>query len=138
MIMTMEAEYERNFELFPSPERIDKLEESMENLLDVVNERDRAYNLLEHGVTGEAGNRWVFNQLGIGGWRRCTEHYIPLHYNKNFHCRFNGPWQNKYLRLLRETRLRVSYRKMKSKERKIKKLAEAFPHLKGKLDNDEF
>ena len=134
----MEAEYERNFELFPSPERMDKLEESMENLLDVVNERDRAYNLLEHGVTGEAGSRYVFNQLGIGTWRRCTEHYIPLHYNKSFQNKFNGPWQNKYLRLLRETRLRLSHRKILAKERKINNLTTAFPHLKGKLDNDDF
>ncbi|ESO07381.1 hypothetical protein HELRODRAFT_125085, partial [Helobdella robusta] len=84
MLMTMEAEYNRQCELFPSPERLEKVEESMENILDVVRERNRAYNLLETGKTGEPERRWVYNQLGIGGWRTCTEHYIPLYMNFKF------------------------------------------------------
>lgn len=94
--------------------------------------------IISQTLAGEAGKRWVFNQLGIGGWRKCTEHYIPLHFNKSFINQFNGPWQNKYLRLLRETRLRMSNKKRKMREVKINKLTAAFPHLKGKLDNDEF
>ena len=37
----------------PNPERIDKVEESMENLEKVVRERNRAYYELETGKTGE-------------------------------------------------------------------------------------
>lgn len=37
----------------PNPERLDKVEESMENLETVVRERNKAYWLLEVGETGE-------------------------------------------------------------------------------------
>lgn len=69
-LLTMEEEYRYQHELFPSPERIDKVsntfrlleddssfslqvEESMRNIMTIVRERDIAYNLLETGKTGE-------------------------------------------------------------------------------------
>ena len=61
-----------------------QLEESMENLLDVVSERDRAYHLLETGETGEPGERVAINQLGLHYIRRCQEHYVPLEYSRKF------------------------------------------------------
>jgi len=49
MVMTMQHyHWEKNI-YFPNPERIDKVEESMENVLEVVRERDEAYTLLEKG-----------------------------------------------------------------------------------------
>ena len=41
-----------------------QVEESMENLLEVVAERDRAYHLCEEGVTGELGERQAIDPLG--------------------------------------------------------------------------
>ncbi|CAF4976935.1 unnamed protein product, partial [Rotaria magnacalcarata] len=41
----MEEEYRYQRELFPNPERIDKVEESMRNIMSVTRERDIAYNL---------------------------------------------------------------------------------------------
>lgn len=47
MLLTMEEYGKQELKLFPSPERIDKVEDSMENLEAVVRERNKAYHLLE-------------------------------------------------------------------------------------------
>lgn len=57
MLLTMEHECKEKMELFPSPERLDKVKESMENLEEVVRERNRAYYELETGETGERPGR---------------------------------------------------------------------------------
>ena len=41
--MTMEQAYKEAVEKFPNPERLDKVEESMDNIESVVRERNRAY-----------------------------------------------------------------------------------------------
>ena len=43
MLMTMEHAYKEAVEKFPNPERLDKVEESMDNIESVVRERNRAY-----------------------------------------------------------------------------------------------
>lgn len=53
MLLTMEEECKDEVRLFPSPERLDKVEDSMKNLETVVRERNRAYYQLEMGETGE-------------------------------------------------------------------------------------
>ena len=65
MLLTMEHECNDQMELFPSPERIDKVKISMENLETVVRERNKAYHLLETGDIGERPQRLVANNLGI-------------------------------------------------------------------------
>lgn len=65
MLLTMEYECKQQVELFPSPERIDKVELSMSNLETVVRERNKAYHLLETGTDGERPGRMVNNQLGM-------------------------------------------------------------------------
>lgn len=65
MLLTMEHECKDKVELFPSPERLDKVNMSMEHLETVVRERNRAYNMLETGVNGERPGRVVHNQLGM-------------------------------------------------------------------------
>lgn len=56
MLLTMAEAATKQTELFPSPERIDRVEESMRNLEDVVRERNKAYWELEVGE-GETGER---------------------------------------------------------------------------------
>ncbi|XP_023218688.1 39S ribosomal protein L47, mitochondrial-like isoform X1 [Centruroides sculpturatus] len=64
MLLTMQHAAKTECELFPSPERIDKVEESMENLEEVIRERNRAYYELE---TGENGERpWEMRRDEIG------------------------------------------------------------------------
>lgn len=65
MLLTMEEDAKQEIRLFPSPERIDKVEESMENLETVVRERNRAYHLLETGETGERPKKMERSALGL-------------------------------------------------------------------------
>lgn len=65
MLLTMEEYGKQELKLFPSPERIDKVEDSMENLEAVVRERNKAYHLLETGETGERPKRMERSALGL-------------------------------------------------------------------------
>ncbi|KAF0291082.1 39S ribosomal protein L47, mitochondrial [Amphibalanus amphitrite] len=80
MLLTTEHYYEKmEKELFPSPERIDKVEESMKNLEQVVKERNKAYWQLEVS-SAEDGCRPVRrerNQFGVMVDRPLTEHVEP-------------------------------------------------------------
>lgn len=137
MIMTMEEEFKRECELFPSPERLEKVEESMENLLDVITERDRTINLLETGEDGLPGKRWTYNQLGIGFWRKCREYLKPLSEmfpDKNPTIPGRGAWQFKYLRLMREKRLSERSFKKRMQRYEDIKLEKAFPSLRLRSD----
>lgn len=60
----MEAACKNTQEVFPNPERLDKVEDSMMNLETVVRERNRAYHMLETGETGERPAELVTNQIG--------------------------------------------------------------------------
>ncbi|CAH1976178.1 unnamed protein product [Acanthoscelides obtectus] len=65
MLLTMEQEAKDRVRLFPSPERLDKVEESMENLESVVRERNKAYHMLETGETGERPGKMETGYFGI-------------------------------------------------------------------------
>lgn len=65
MLLTMEHECNEKMELFPNPERLDKVDISMENLEAVVRERNRAYHLLETGETGEVRSETKINAFGL-------------------------------------------------------------------------
>ena len=69
MLKTMEEYYKDECETFPSPERIDKVEQSMKNLEEVVRERNKAYWELQvgEGTTGERPK--VFRRDIFGRWR---------------------------------------------------------------------
>lgn len=73
----MEEEAKREVRLFPSPERIDKVEESMENLEVVVRERNKAYHLLETGETGERPGAMQTSALGLKFYYKYHERPIP-------------------------------------------------------------
>ncbi|KAG8262175.1 39S ribosomal protein L47, mitochondrial [Homalodisca vitripennis] len=64
MLMSMEHECKEAFEVFPNPERLDKVKESMHNLEEVVIERNKAYHELETGETGIRPAKTVTNQIG--------------------------------------------------------------------------
>lgn len=65
MLKTMEHEADVKFELFPSPERYDKVQDSMNNIETVVRERNKAYYKLEVGTDGERPGRVVPNRIGM-------------------------------------------------------------------------
>jgi len=64
MLMTMEEASKDAYEIFPNPERLDKVQNSMNNLEIVVRERNQAYHMLETGETGERPGKLVYNRLG--------------------------------------------------------------------------
>jgi len=112
----------------------------MENLLDVVAERDVAYSELETGESCEPGRRWAYNELGIGYWRRCKPHLVPLFMNTYFRgtTSLSGSWQNQYIRLWREKLFTKRILKLKGLRGKHKAYAEKFPDAKLETDLSEF
>lgn len=64
MLMTMEEVCKDESKIFPNPERLDKVKDSMNNLESIVRERNRAYHMLETGETGERPGKLVYNCLG--------------------------------------------------------------------------
>ncbi|KAJ9600854.1 hypothetical protein L9F63_000966 [Diploptera punctata] len=84
MLLTMEEECKQQVRLFPNPERIDKVEESMKNLEKVVLERNEAYFMLETGKTGGRPGYVKIGALGLRHFYRETEHLIPKFMNKKW------------------------------------------------------
>lgn len=68
MLLTMQEQCQEKGFLFPNEERIEKVEESMENLEKVVRERNRAYFQLEVGERSSAEQPRVFRRGPFGLW----------------------------------------------------------------------
>lgn len=65
MLLTMEQDAKDQTRLFPSPERLDKVEMSMENLEAVIRERNKAYHELETGEPGERPGKLMKSAFGL-------------------------------------------------------------------------
>ncbi|GLV39246.1 mitochondrial ribosomal protein L47 [Carabus blaptoides fortunei] len=133
MLLTMEYECSEKAQLFPSPERLDKVKESMENLEEVVRERNKAYHLLETGETGERPTEVVTNQLGLRFRYRHTEHLIPKELNFTWKSRHNfnprGHAVSKFLLHYRE-KLYNEKRKQRNRDRNhVIGLLKRFPNM---------
>ena len=78
----------------PNPERIDKVEMSMENLEDVVRERNKAFFQLEVGTSGERER--VFRQDCFGRIvpYKKVEHAMPYHMNTGYRKKLKFRYQN--------------------------------------------
>lgn len=133
MLLTMEHECNEKMELFPSPERLDKVNDAMKNLEDVVRERNRAYYELETGVTGERPAKLETNQLGLKFFYRMFEHVIPKYANRKWNEThrffYRGSAVHKFLRLYRERLYNVK-RKQKNRERnEVMGLLKRYPSM---------
>lgn len=106
MLLTMENEAIEEHRLFPSPERLDRVTKSMENIEIAVRERNRAFHELETGETGERPGKLVKNQLGMSYFYRSSEHVVPYDYNikwrKAVKHYYGGHAVHKFLKLYRE------------------------------------
>ncbi|XP_069123686.1 large ribosomal subunit protein uL29m-like [Argopecten irradians] len=125
MLLTMRHAYRHEGTAFPNPERIDKVEESMENLMEVIKERDNAYSLLE---TGEPAEReWVEarDMFGRPYIKPQREHAVPKEQRHSL--RKRDPMLMKYQRLLHEKYLKERRRSLKREQRYIKRVKEQFP-----------
>ncbi|GFS06214.1 39S ribosomal protein L47, mitochondrial [Elysia marginata] len=141
MLLTMEAEYERRCEVFPSPERTTKVEESMENILEVVAERDEAVNLLETGQLPHPKGGIVRDFLGRPMYRRFQEYAIPPHMNKVYRLLWPlGGLKRQHLKYLPQWREKIARRRWFEYHRQLKlnrELVRRFPHLQGRLEEVE-
>lgn len=109
MLLTMLEEYKRENERMPNEERIDKVDESMENLEEVVRERNRAYYELEVGTPAEQEREVIQGPFGIPEGYVQKEHVLPFLLNGRYraHLKFRyrtnfGPEVNAFYRRYRE------------------------------------
>lgn len=127
MLLTMEEEAKKQIEVFPSPERLDKVEASMKNLEDVVRERNKAYHMLETGKNGERPVQDIINGFGLRTFKKLHEFPIPKHMNKkynNFEFKENDKVVQNFL---------LKYREKKYLDKRRKKVRD-FNHVIGLMN----
>lgn len=134
MLLTMEEAGREEKELFPSPERVDRVEESMANVEDVVKERNRAYFELEvgEGETGERPSRFRRDFVGRHSFVQCEEHFLPLWMNHEWrymHGSVYGPHVTHFLKRLREKRVKKITRQYMRDREHVRQLIRRFPDI---------
>uniref|UniRef100_A0A7E4UZU8 Large ribosomal subunit protein uL29m n=1 Tax=Panagrellus redivivus TaxID=6233 RepID=A0A7E4UZU8_PANRE len=77
MLLTMEHAYKIRQRPFPNPERLDRVRESMENIEEVVHERNTAFLQLETGDSADPPMRTVTSFAGFTYQKQATEHLLP-------------------------------------------------------------
>lgn len=133
MLKTMEHEYKNEWRFWASPERIDKVQESMKNIETVVRERNQAYHQLETGKSGERPAQYITNALGLREYKKSTEHVIPYFKNIKFKeenkrgC--SGPEFQKFMRLYREKIYVDKRRGLNRDKNHIIRLLRRFPNI---------
>lgn len=133
MLITMEQEYKNEWKWWASPERIDKVKESMKNIESVVRERNRAYFELETGEDGERSGRVTSNVLGLRVYRKYVECEVPLWLDQKWieksTATYGGFAVRKFLKLYRE-KLYNEKRKAVNRDRNhLIRLLSRFPDL---------
>ena len=84
MLLTMEEAFKDKMAPMPNPERMDKVELSMEHLEEVVRERNRAYWQLEVGVSGERERVYRKDCFGRMIPYKPVEHAVPIWMNRSY------------------------------------------------------
>lgn len=103
----------------------------MRNIVEVIQERERAINMLETGETGDPKVRKVMNFLGMIEDRTEKEHLVPKSENPEYqllHPKFEK-WMMKYLKLYNEKQLGEEQQLKKTKRKYQERLKKKFPHL---------
>ncbi|XP_068001170.1 large ribosomal subunit protein uL29m [Melanerpes formicivorus] len=131
MLLTLEQESKRQLKPMPSPERLEKVENSMKNIDLVVEEREVALRLLQTGHEKPVPGEWRYNFLGRIYWYSYKEWPIPWHLNKKHNRKrfYYLPHVNKFIRLSLEKYLRKRARRQSLERRRQKVLERKFPHL---------
>lgn len=135
MLFTMENECNMKMRLFPNPERIDKVEESMKNIETVVRERNVAYYQLETGETGERSVEDVINMVGLPMKYEKKEYDIPKFMNTRWVKPYldygivNSLAVKKFIRLYKEKQ-RNEERKARNRDyNHVQQLLKRFPNM---------
>jgi len=77
MLLTMQEAYRVRAKIFPCPERIDRVQESMEHLEKVVHERNDSFLLLETGQGASPPMRTITSFMGFTSEEPSREYYDP-------------------------------------------------------------
>ncbi|XP_014365686.2 39S ribosomal protein L47, mitochondrial [Papilio machaon] len=135
MLYTMEHECNEQTRLFPNPERIDKVQESMSNIETVIRERNIAYYKLETGETGERPVEDVLNLFGLPEKYNKQEYYIPQFMNSRWvrpyleHGYINSLAVKKFYRLYKEKQYN-EVRKARNRDfNHVQQLLKRFPNM---------
>lgn len=135
MLYTMEYECNKHVRLFPNPERIDKVQESMDNIEKVVRERNVAYYQLETGETGERPVEEVVSPVGLQVNYQKHEHYMPRFMNSKWVAPYleNGYISSysvkRFLRLYREKQHNEERKARNRDFNHVQQLLKRFPNL---------
>ncbi|XP_023954634.2 39S ribosomal protein L47, mitochondrial [Bicyclus anynana] len=135
MLFTMEHECNRKVRLFPNPERIDKVEESMNNIETVVRERNTAYYTLETGETGERPVEDVVNLFGLPEKYPKNEYIIPKFMNTRWvksyleHGYINSLAVKKFYRLYQEKLRSIKRNERNRNFNHVQHLLKRFPDM---------
>lgn len=134
MLKTMEEASKEATQNMPSPERIDKVEESMKYIEEVIQERNRAYWDLEVGDSQFVSRRKAFRRDIFGRWRwiACSEHLIPYWMNTEWR-KMNAPGFGKdveeFNKKLREKQLNKTVSLTFRKEFHVRQLLKRFENI---------
>nr|XP_033815014.1 39S ribosomal protein L47, mitochondrial [Geotrypetes seraphini] len=134
MLLTLEQESKRQRVAMPSPERMEKVDDSMSRLDTVIKEREDALRLLQTGQEKERPGDWRRNCFGQTYWYTFKEWPIPWHLNRKYTSKkfFALPYVNRYIRLRIENHLRKRARQQRLEKQKWRDLQRKFPHLAEK------
>ena len=95
MLLTMQHAYQEDYVAMPNPERIDKVEMSMENLEEVVRERNRAFHNLEVGISGERERTFRPDWTGRLVPYKPLEHAVPVRMNTSYRRKLRFKFMNR-------------------------------------------
>ncbi|XP_047420176.1 39S ribosomal protein L47, mitochondrial isoform X1 [Sciurus carolinensis] len=131
MLLTLEQEAKRQRLPMPSPERLEKVVDSMDALDKVVQEREDALRLLQTGQERARPGAWRRDIFGRIIWHKFKQWPIPWHLNKRYNKKrfFAMPYVDHFVRLRIEKQARLKARKQSLEKKKEKRLQEKFPHL---------
>ncbi|XP_046515581.1 39S ribosomal protein L47, mitochondrial [Equus quagga] len=131
MLLTLEQEAKRQRLPMPSPERLEKVVESMDALDKVVQEREDALRLLQTGQENARPGAWRRDIFGRIIWHKFKQWPIPWYLNKRYNRKrfFAMPYVERFTRLRLEKQARIEARKKSLEKKKEKFLQEKFPHL---------
>uniref|UniRef100_A0A8C2YV46 Large ribosomal subunit protein uL29m n=1 Tax=Chinchilla lanigera TaxID=34839 RepID=A0A8C2YV46_CHILA len=131
MLLTLEQEAKRQHLPMPSPERLEKVVDSMDALDKVVQEREDALRLLQTGQERARPGAWRRDIFGRVIWHKFKQWPIPWYLNKRYNRKrfFAMPYVDHFVRLRIEKHIRMETRKKRLERKKQKILQEKFPHL---------
>ncbi|XP_054437800.1 39S ribosomal protein L47, mitochondrial-like [Pteronotus mesoamericanus] len=129
MLLTLQEEAKQQILPMPSPERLEKVLDSMDALDKVIQEREDALRLLQTGQEKARPGAWRKDIFGRIIWHKFKQWPIPWHLNKRYNRKrfFAMPYVDHFDRLRCEKQAPIQARKKNLEKKQAKLLQEKFP-----------